>query len=402
MAIGSLLGALKSAISKNSSTKLSNKGLSGTKSNASFNSNTDYSQAFNNALYTGASQEQLKNIYNSWNSKVQNPSYSKWDTPEQRSYMESMINASGSGLAGKDYDYNDYYSQTEDLLREQYEAQQRAIQEGINNAVAQNESYIPKVNKDFESAVNSAYVTRELNKANAGEALSAMGMTGGASESALLGMNTGFENSRNEATRSRDSTINDIYQNSANIRSTGNTNLATLGADYSGKLAQALQLAQQQADERSNFDKQFDFSNKQFNVGNNQWKQQFDTANNQWKQQFDRDTVWGDRDYALQKAATDYSTGKPYATSSSPGGGYRSVNSNSTVSGNGQSVDPNKEIITMLGNQNSGVGKYDARTAFAVLAKLNPEARARTLNSFISMGRIDQEQAREAAKLLGL
>ena len=65
-----------------------------------------------------------------------------------------------------------------------------------------------------------------------------MGIQGGAAESSLLGINTGYENTRNEVEQNRGNSLNEIYQNEQQIRSTGDATKAN-GGILSNLTAQA-------------------------------------------------------------------------------------------------------------------------------------------------------------------
>lgn len=179
---------------------------------------------------------------------INGQSYSK---PAQNTIAPSMPNAN----------YNDYYDK---YLQEQ----QNAIQQRINSAVQANNAYIPQVNQRSDKALQEAYIAREMARVNAPQALSAMGHSGGASETALLGINTNYENSRNNIDQSRNQTLNDIYQNEQQIRATGNADLSNAAASYYDKLAQAQQQAIANAQAQANWQAEFDARQSQSSIDN--------------------------------------------------------------------------------------------------------------------------------------
>jgi hypothetical protein len=152
---------------------------------------------------------------------------------------------------------NDYYQK---MLDEQ----QRAIQQRIDSAVDRNNAYIPQVNQRSDQSLQNAYILREQNKINAPQALSAMGIQGGAAESSLLGINTGYENTRNEVEQNRQNSLNEIYQNEQQIRATGDATLSEASADYYNKLVLAQQQAEAAAQDQMQWQADYDLEAKKY------------------------------------------------------------------------------------------------------------------------------------------
>jgi hypothetical protein len=152
---------------------------------------------------------------------------------------------------------NDYYQK---MLDEQ----QRAIQQRIDSAVDRNNAYIPQVNQRSDQSLQNAYILREQNKINAPQALSAMGIQGGAAESSLLGINTGYENTRNEVEQNRSQSLDEIYQNEQQIRATGDATLSEASADYYNKLVQAQQAAEAAQQDQMQWQADYDLEAKKY------------------------------------------------------------------------------------------------------------------------------------------
>lgn len=156
-----------------------------------------------------------------------------------------------------DNPFEDYYNQ---LLQ----AQQRGIEERLNAAIAANQAYIPQVDRQADKALQSAYVNRELARASTPEVLSAMGHTGGMSETALLGLEADYGTARRGIEESRAEALENIRQNEAQLRASGNVELANAAADYYNRLiASTEKQAQLQRDEYWK-QKDFDFREREY------------------------------------------------------------------------------------------------------------------------------------------
>jgi hypothetical protein len=133
-----------------------------------------------------------------------------------------MGGVSGGGTGGT---ANDYY---DNLLTEQ----QKAAQARIDAALDANNAYIPKINQQSDKRLQDAYISKEMNRVNLPQQLSALGYSGGATETSLTGEKTRYENSRNSIEQDRGDALSNIYANAAQIEATGNADLADAGATY--------------------------------------------------------------------------------------------------------------------------------------------------------------------------
>ena len=167
--------------------------------------------------------------------------------------QESSRNQSANRTANQSV-AGDYYS---DYLEKAKQEALKAQQLQIKSALDKNNAYIPKVNEQTDKQLQEAYILAQQSKVNAPQALNAMGYTGGAVESSLLGLDTNYQNNRNALETSRNTSLDSIYQNAADIQSSGNANLADLSADYYNQMAQQQANQQAAAQEQSNWDKQY-------------------------------------------------------------------------------------------------------------------------------------------------
>lgn len=141
--------------------------------------------------------------------------------------------------------YEQQQREREEYLRQQREAAQNAYNNGmasLNNAYnsqltslannlteAKNQlqgSYDrtkTSINQDAEGSLRQAYINHMLSQKNLGQQMSAMGLSGGATETTLAGMLNNYGNARN------------------NINTTAANNLANLEGKYNDSLSQAQQ-----------------------------------------------------------------------------------------------------------------------------------------------------------------
>lgn len=169
-----------------------------------------------------------------------------------RAYQESLAT---NNQARTSY-YDSYLKQQQQLIRQQEEAARKAEQERINQAVSANNAYIPQVQEQSNKQLQEAYLSYMKSKKNAPQTLAALGYTGGATESTLMGLDTGYQGVRGDLETARNQSLDQIRQNEQQIRSTGNANLSDLASQYYGQYAQASQNALNMAREQENLERQ--------------------------------------------------------------------------------------------------------------------------------------------------
>jgi hypothetical protein len=152
---------------------------------------------------------------------------------------------------------SDYYTKA-------LEEQQRAIQQRIDAAVQANNAYIPQINQQSKQALQNAYIANQQARMRAPQALNALGMTGGASESSLLGLDTNYQNARTQIEQERSRALEGIRQNEAQIRATGDATLSEAAASYYDKLVAAALEAERQAQDQANWEAEFALQQKQY------------------------------------------------------------------------------------------------------------------------------------------
>ena len=113
---------------------------------------------------------------------------------------------------------NDWYAEA---LRAQQRARQRAYDAAAAAQRQQYENGVRNVNSAAEKALQDAYVNKMQNQRTMNQGLTAQGMTGGASETALSRLLNSYDNSRA-------STENARLENLANLENTYLNNMASL------------------------------------------------------------------------------------------------------------------------------------------------------------------------------
>ena len=157
----------------------------------------------------------------------------------------------------EDY-YSNYLADQQAALRASKEEAERAAQLRTQSAVDMNNAYIPQVNKQTDKQLQEAYIAAQQAKVAAPQSLAALGYSGGAAESSLMGLDANYQNNRNELETSRNTSLDSIRQNAGQIQATGNVDLANLASQYYSQMADAQAKAQQNAQEQANWQKKFE------------------------------------------------------------------------------------------------------------------------------------------------
>lgn len=126
-----------------------------------------------------------------------------------------------------------YYSnQLTSLADAQRKAEEQAAKLRTQQAISSVEGYIPQIQQQTAKQMQEAYIAAQRAKMAAPQTLSAMGYTGGATESSLLGLDTDYMNRRQALAEAEAQSLDQIRQNVADIRASGNVELANLAAQY--------------------------------------------------------------------------------------------------------------------------------------------------------------------------
>jgi hypothetical protein len=204
---------------------------------------------------------------------VYNQSTGQLDDASQPAWIPKAGDMAGYGSIGKTgaITASDYYTKA-------LEEQQRAIQERTNQAVEANNAYIPQIQGQSKQALQNAYIANQQARVRTPQALNALGYSGGAAESTLLGLDTNYQNARGTIEQERSRALEGIRQNEAQIRSTGDATLADAAASYYDNLVTAAQQAEARAQDQANWESEFALQEKQYSdaAAQQAWQNAYD------------------------------------------------------------------------------------------------------------------------------
>lgn len=160
--------------------------------------------------------------------------------------------------------YTDYMGKMQSLIEENDRAQREALRRQTESTISSINSNIPKINQDYEGQQRAAYIQNTKAKTGMGDYLSAMGYSGGMSESTALGLQSGYENLRNTNDQQKNNALMEIQNLVAQAQATGDTNLAQLATQKYQSMLSAMQSARQQADSMAQWESDNAFRNQQY------------------------------------------------------------------------------------------------------------------------------------------
>ena len=156
---------------------------------------------------------------------------------EYQNYLDQMNAAAQAAYDRGMSSLDDAYNRQIELLGGSYDKQKSTLAENLErartNLLNSYNNSRSNMERDAESSLRQAYVNNMLQRRNIAQQLSAMGLTGGMTETTLAGMANNYGNQRNDINRG-------LAKNLANIESGYNTNLSELEGNYSSSLADAL------------------------------------------------------------------------------------------------------------------------------------------------------------------
>lgn len=129
-------------------------------------------------------------------------------------------------------------------------------------ATAAYDGYRDDINSNAEDAARQAFIAMQQNKVNLPQQMAAMGNSGGLTESALLGLQTGYENDRNSIMKGANSDLAALDRQIAELEAQGDMNRAQIIADYRNRQYEAqmraAELAAQQAFQQQQAQEEFE------------------------------------------------------------------------------------------------------------------------------------------------
>ena len=118
--------------------------------------------------------------------------------------------------------------QSAEAIRQQTEASIGSIEQGKD-----------KITGSYEEAARQAYIQSQIGKNNMNETMANSGINGGATESAILGIENQYQQALSGIDKDKNDALNKIQSDIAMVRASGNAQLAQTMSDYYMKLADA-------------------------------------------------------------------------------------------------------------------------------------------------------------------
>lgn len=161
----------------------------------------------------------------------------------------------------------DYLSQQQAALQDARAQAEAAQRSRVDAAVGDINAQQAGINRTADQSATQAYIARMKAERSMPQQQAALGLSGGASESAMLGLNTGYENSRNAIMRDRDAQIQANIDLQNKVRLEGDASLSDIQNAYAMK---DLDLLQDQANRQAQYEQMV----YQAKLAQQQWEQQ--------------------------------------------------------------------------------------------------------------------------------
>ena len=161
----------------------------------------------------------------------------------------------------------DYLSQQQAALQDARAQAEAALRSRVDAAIGDINAQQAEINRTADQSATQAYIARMKAERSMPQQQAALGLSGGASESAMLGLNTGYENSRNAIMRDRDAQIQANIDLQNKVRLEGDASLSDIQNAYAMKDLDLLQ-------DHANRQAQYEQMVYQAKLAQQQWEQQ--------------------------------------------------------------------------------------------------------------------------------
>lgn len=189
----------------------------------------DYSTLINQAILNNSGADVVRDLVAQRDAKISSdPTLEKYrtdDTYKRALDYISVQDASKSGLAALEAELQNLYA-ANGAMNAAAEAEHQAKINAVKNAIARLEGQKTDVNDSYDAMQRQLYINREKNRKNIQQQMAAAGLTGGAAESTLLGLNTDYEEGLRQGEQQRAKTISDIEQGIADTQMSGDIEAA--------------------------------------------------------------------------------------------------------------------------------------------------------------------------------
>lgn len=255
--------------------------------------NVDYSKLIEDAINQGKSSDEVWNLVTQRENKINSDgSLSKYSHDQY--YQQAM-------------DYINYKRQEEQMeeeynriLRQQEAAKQAAVDQAILELTGQKE----QVARNYEDIAKQLYIDRRKSEKNLPQQLSALGYTGGLSESAALNLQTSYENALNEGEQARISALNELDRAIANAQLSGDISTAESAAQIAREKINSYAQLMSQLQAQQNYRDQFEYQKTQDALSQQNFLKQL--ALSEAQQEFERENISYNRKLQLAELMASY------------------------------------------------------------------------------------------------
>lgn len=171
--------------------------------------------------------------------------YSTAKTSQAAGGQASSSAGSSVQTAPQNNPLDEYYAQMKSAQRAAAAAQEAQTRAAVEALQGNRRT----IEQDAEEAAKQAYISRMLTEKRLPQQLAATGSSGGMTDSAVLRMNSDYENSRNDIMNAKNNALADLNNQIVQVEATGDISLAQQQSEWAQQLAQMQwQLAQQEAE----------------------------------------------------------------------------------------------------------------------------------------------------------
>lgn len=217
--------------------------------------------------YTKLQQERLNGAYatgdqdliNRLNQDAQTRGYSL-SAPQIQQQPQPIVNP---------YNEKEILKMYASLNNQIEDKNQAAVRQGMNRL----QSQIPGLNQGYDNAARQAYIMSMQSKKALPQQLAMQGATGGATETAMLGLDTSYQNNLSNINTQRQNSINDINNAIVDLQNTGDLNSAE---QVLGNNQAALSAYQNMLNNSASFNQWL--ANFNANRSDAQWEQNYQTG----------------------------------------------------------------------------------------------------------------------------
>ena len=178
-------------------------------------------------------------VVSTWTSTYQPGGWND-DTASYNPYGGSQGASLSPALSGMERAHTEYRTMLEDQYESSAKAQQQAVQASVDKGVAALRTQARDVNDSYDNLARQAYIAYMNDTKQMPYRLSASGLTGGATESAMVSLGTSYQETLGQNERERLSALRQIDSEIAQLVSTGDMEKAQAAADNASPYASAL------------------------------------------------------------------------------------------------------------------------------------------------------------------